>query len=103
MRSRRAAADRLVEFTLFDCDDLRDIYDAWPPQANLARSEWNITGGRGTVQVRSNKADHGCCYPAVVENVALDDDAGMELRGSRTCGRTKIVPIHLTLADQFDT
>ena len=61
--------------------------------------ESNATRGSPPIQARGDQTYDRGADPASVENIALNNHAGMALSRSRTSGGAEVDPVNLTLED----
>ena len=80
--SRREGSDPLHKIVLVDGKELRNHSDAGLRQVGFAYVQKNVSPGLRSLEIRGQGADDDRTDPALVEEIVLHDNMGVQEAGS---------------------
>src|SRR6266850_1694111 len=96
-RGAAQPAGAFHKLRFLDSKDLRYIHYARLRKVGLAFLQKHVARCVRPAQIRGDQAHDARCNCAAVENIVLDHDAGMPIRGCRTSRGPEVKPIYLSL------
>ena len=69
----------------------------------LGWASWSLARSPAEADVRGQRTDDGGADGAIVEDVVLNHDVGVEQAGTEARGRTEVHPVNVALADHQST